>query len=235
VAGGLCRRKEAVVQRPGFHDANFAPTGGAFVERFSTRMDPPTVSLCQADGARLFWTTKALEPYQLSAPEQIEVKAKTAPRSMPPCCCPRCHKRSERAADRESLRRPGAGDGGKSLGRWTALRRAAGRAWLCRPACRQSRQRCARPGFCAGRLSQLWAGATGRSVDGGGRGAGQVSATGSKRLGWWGWSWGGTFTLYALTHSDRFRAGVAVAPVTDWHNYDSIYTERYMSEPAEFA
>ena len=56
-----------------------------------------------------------------------------------------------------------------------------------------------------------------------------------KRLGWWGWSWGGSFTLYALSHSDRFRAGVAVAPVTDWRNYDSIYTERYMSQPAEFA
>ena len=56
-----------------------------------------------------------------------------------------------------------------------------------------------------------------------------------KRLGWWGWSWGGTFTLYAMTHSDRIRAGVAVAPVTDWHNYDSIYTERYMSGPADFA
>jgi len=55
-----------------------------------------------------------------------------------------------------------------------------------------------------------------------------------KRLGWWGWSWGGTFTLYALSHSDRFRAGVAVAPVTDWRDYDSIYTERYMSQPAEF-
>ncbi len=54
-----------------------------------------------------------------------------------------------------------------------------------------------------------------------------------KRLGWWGWSWGGTFTLYALTHSDRFRAGVAVAPVTDWRNYDSIYTERYLGLPAE--
>ena len=52
-----------------------------------------------------------------------------------------------------------------------------------------------------------------------------------KRLGWWGWSWGGTFTLYALTHSDRFRAGVAVAPVTDWQNYDSIYTERYLGLP----
>jgi len=51
------------------------------------------------------------------------------------------------------------------------------------------------------------------------------------RLGWWGWSWGGTFTLYALTHNDRFRAGVAVAPVTDWQNYDSIYTERYLGLP----
>ena len=40
-------------------------------------------------------------------------------------------------------------------------------------------------------------------------------------------------TLYALTHSDRFRAGVAVAPVTDWHDYDSIYTERYMGLPQQ--
>jgi dipeptidyl-peptidase-4 len=55
-----------------------------------------------------------------------------------------------------------------------------------------------------------------------------------KRLGWWGWSWGGSLTLYAMTHSDRFKAGVAVAPVTDWRNYDSIYTERYMGKPAEF-
>ena len=53
-----------------------------------------------------------------------------------------------------------------------------------------------------------------------------------KRLGWWGWSWGGTFTLYAMTHNDRFRAGVAGAPVTNWQNYDSIYTERYLGSPA---
>jgi dipeptidyl-peptidase-4 len=56
-----------------------------------------------------------------------------------------------------------------------------------------------------------------------------------ERLGWWGWSWGGTFTLYAMTHSDRFRAGVAVAAVTDWHNYDSIYTERYLGGSKEDA
>ncbi len=50
------------------------------------------------------------------------------------------------------------------------------------------------------------------------------------RMAIWGWSNGGSMTLYALTHSDRFRAGVAVAPVTSQVNYDSIYTERYMGQ-----
>ena len=48
------------------------------------------------------------------------------------------------------------------------------------------------------------------------------------RTGIWGWSNGGSMTLYALTHSERFKAGISVAPVTNWHDYDSIYTERYM-------
>jgi dipeptidyl-peptidase 4 len=50
------------------------------------------------------------------------------------------------------------------------------------------------------------------------------------RLAIWGWSNGGSMTLYAMTHSDRFRAGVAVAPVTNQINYDTIYTERYMGQ-----
>jgi dipeptidyl-peptidase-4 len=54
-------------------------------------------------------------------------------------------------------------------------------------------------------------------------------------MGWWGWSYGGYMTLYAMTHSDRFKAGVSVAPVTDWTNYDSIYTERYGGLVPEFA
>jgi dipeptidyl-peptidase-4 len=56
-----------------------------------------------------------------------------------------------------------------------------------------------------------------------------------ERVGIWGWSNGASMTLYALTHSDVFKAGIAVAPVTDWHNYDSIYTERYMGLPKENA
>jgi len=53
------------------------------------------------------------------------------------------------------------------------------------------------------------------------------------RMAIWGWSNGGSMTLYAMTHSERFRAGVAVAPVTDQINYDTIYTERYQGQLKE--
>lgn len=49
-----------------------------------------------------------------------------------------------------------------------------------------------------------------------------------------GWSYGGYFTLYALTHAPEvFACGAAGGPVTDWKFYDSIYTERYMRTPKE--
>lgn len=53
------------------------------------------------------------------------------------------------------------------------------------------------------------------------------------RLAIGGWSFGGFLTLYCLTHSDAFAAGVAGGSVTDWHEYDSFYTERYMGLPSE--
>lgn len=46
-----------------------------------------------------------------------------------------------------------------------------------------------------------------------------------------GWSFGGFYTAYAMTHSDAFAAGVAGGSVTDWRNYDAFYTERYMDTP----
>ena len=52
-----------------------------------------------------------------------------------------------------------------------------------------------------------------------------------ERIGIWGWSYGGYMTAYALTHSKSFRMGISGAPVTDWRNYDAIYTERYMGLP----
>lgn len=54
------------------------------------------------------------------------------------------------------------------------------------------------------------------------------------RVGIHGWSFGGYFTAMAiLRHPELFRAGVAVAPVADWLDYDTHYTERYMGLPEE--
>ena len=53
----------------------------------------------------------------------------------------------------------------------------------------------------------------------------------TNRIGISGHSYGGFLTAFALTHSRRFAAGIAGAPVTDWRNYDTIYTERFMLTP----
>ncbi|HEX4773697.1 MAG TPA: DPP IV N-terminal domain-containing protein [Bryobacteraceae bacterium] len=56
------------------------------------------------------------------------------------------------------------------------------------------------------------------------------------RVGMTGWSYGGYMTIRCLLQAGRvFNVGVAGAPVTDWHNYDTIYTERYMGLPEQNA
>lgn len=56
----------------------------------------------------------------------------------------------------------------------------------------------------------------------------------ANRIGIFGWSFGGYMTSLALTKgADTFKLGIAVAPVTNWRYYDSIYTERFMGTPQE--
>ncbi len=53
------------------------------------------------------------------------------------------------------------------------------------------------------------------------------------RVGVWGWSGGGTSTVLLMTRSQQFKAGIAVAPEVDWHDYDTRFTEAYMKTPAD--
>ena len=221
----------------GHHEGNFALLGGGFVDKQSTHMDPPTLRLCQAAGkCNVFWTTRALEPYHLRTPEQLEVKAHDGSTLYATLLLP------EGAANPASVPlivNPYGGPGPQTVAnRW-------GDGLLFD-------ELLAQHGFAVLHADNRGTGGRGRDFAQGANhnfgpvqledqmtvvdaALAQYPQLDKNRMGWWGWSWGGTFTLYALTHSGRFRAGVAVAPVTDWRNYDSIYTERYMSLPSEFA
>ena len=55
----------------------------------------------------------------------------------------------------------------------------------------------------------------------------------SNRVGIWGWSGGGSFTLNSMTNTKEFKAGISVAPVTDWHYYDTKWAEFAMKRPQD--
>jgi len=227
--------KQKLSSFPGVHEAKFAPASPTYVDVASNLGTPPQDSICHAAECKAFFTSKPLEAGELTPPESLELKAADGKTTLygqlllPP--------RKAAAASVPLIVNPYGGPaaqtvqnswGGTQNRLWDELllqhgfavlhvdnRGMAGRG-------RDFEQACYRNMGPVQLADQLVA------LD-------QVLAKypqlDKDRLGWWGWSWGGTFTLNAMTHSDRFRAGVSVAPVTDWHNYDSIYTERYMGLP----
>jgi dipeptidyl-peptidase-4 len=225
----------------GNHDGDFSPTGDNFTDKFSSRMSPTAFELCATGGkCQTFWSTRALEPYHLRTPEQLEVKAHDGTTLYATLLLPEGGNGAAGAAPASVplIVNPYGGPGSQLVAdKWSD-------ALLFDEVLAQH-------GFAVLHADNRGMGMRGRAfaqaayhnfgpvqledqltvVD---AALAQHPELDPKRMGWWGWSWGGTFTLYSLTHSDRFRAGVSVAPVTDWHNYDSVYTERYMSLPAEF-
>ena len=220
----------------GSHEGKFAPLGGGFVDKHSTLLNPPTLRLCQAaDKCNVFWTTRAVEPYHLRPPERLQVKAHDGTVLYATLLLPQG---AISAGSVPLIVNPYGGPGPQEVAdRW-------GDGLLFD-------ELLAQHGFAVLHADNRGTGMRGRDFA---QAAyhnfgplqledqltvldavlAQYPQLDPKRLGWWGWSWGGSLTLYAMSHSDRFRAGVAVAPVTDWRNYDSIYTERYMSLPSEF-
>jgi dipeptidyl-peptidase-4 len=236
----------------GFHDAAFAPGGKTFSDMYSSRATTPVLRICKAEeiaetgtapaapasaqNCRVFWETHTLDSYQIRLPQQLEVKAHNGTTLYATLLMP---SGSSNSATVPLIVNPYGGPHAQEVvNQWHdnllfdnvlaehgfAVLRADNRGMGFRSrAFAQAAYRNFGPVQLEDQLTVVDAALV------------QAPQLDPKRLGWWGWSWGGTFTLYAMTHSDRFRAGVAVAPVTDWSNYDSIYTERYLGVPAEDA
>jgi dipeptidyl-peptidase-4 len=219
------------------HSGTFAPIGSAFVDKQSARMEPPSLWLCAAaEKCTVFWKAQSLRPYRLRAPEQLTVKAHDGTPLYATLLLP---EGASAVASVPLIVNPYGGPGEPTVvNRWS-------NGLLFD-------ELLAQHGFAVLRADNRGTGGRGRDfaqaawhnfgavqledqltvVDAALASHPQLDP---KRLGWWGWSFGGSFTLYAMSHTERLRAGVAVAPLTDWRNYDSIYTERYMSQPGEFA
>jgi len=225
----------------GNHSGTFAPTGNRFADKQSARMEPPAFKICEVAGAcKGFWTTHALEQYQFRVPEQMEVKAHDGTTLYATLLLPELLEPAEAfTATVPLIVNPYGGPGSPSvINRWNDNLLFD--------------ELLVQHGFAVLHTDNRGMGGRGRAfAQAAYHNFGEVqledqltvvdaalakhSQLDPKRLGWWGWSWGGSFTLFAMTHSERFRAGVAVAPVTDWRDYDSTYTERYMGLPKDNA
>ena len=229
--------KHPVTNTPGSHKAAFAEGHANYTDTASSSTTPPTLNLCLAGAkCRPLWKAAADTSHVSNPAVMLELKA--ADGVTPLYASLTLPRNSSAAASVPLINNPYGGPGTA-----TVVNRWAG-------ASHSFDELLAEHGFAVLHVDNRGMGLRGRTFEqaafrdfGGVQLADQLAAIDQvlarypqldgKRLGWWGWSWGGTFTLNALTHSDRFLAGVAVAPVTDMRNYDSIYTERYLGLPAE--
>jgi dipeptidyl-peptidase-4 len=228
--------KRRVTKAAGFHDPDFPAKGDSFIDTASTLTTPPTVSYCTAQGdCTPFWSSHKIKDHTLVAPEQLELKAADGATTLYGTL--QLPVDATAAASVPLIVNPYGGPGvGAAKNKWN------GRQWFFD-------QLLAEHGFAVLHVDNRGMAGRGRDFEqaayhnfGPPQLADQLTSIDqvlakypqldSHRLGWWGWSWGGTFTLYSLSHSDRFLAGASGAPVTDWRNYDSIYTERYLGLPA---
>jgi len=219
----------------GTNGANFATNGKHFVETHSTTLTPPRISVCAISAqCQKIWEARSVADYDPIAPKNMEFRA------------------DDGTVLYGSLMLPPGADAAKiplivyiyggPAGQTVENGWGGGNAMF--------HQILVRDGFAVFTLDNRGSPNRGKKFSaalrlqfGGVELKDQLTALDQlyaqypqldrARTGIWGWSNGGSMTLYALTHSDRFKAGISVAPVTSQRNYDSIYTERYMGLPKD--
>ena len=219
----------------GHHTAEFADDGKHYFETYSNTLQPPRISVCASVGTcQKLWESRSVADYDLVAPKYMEFNADDGTLLYGSLLLP-----------------PGTASGQKVPLIVYIYGGPAGqtvnKAWDGRGL---FHQKLAREGFAIFTLDNRGSPNRGQKFSaalrqqfGGVELKDQLTALDQlytqepqldpARTAIWGWSNGGSMTLYALTHSERFKAGISVAPVTSQRNYDSIYTERYMGLPKD--
>lgn len=236
------REPVKITQKPGWHSINMSSDTGYYIDTYSNSTQPPVVTLHVSNGKKL----KALEPnkrvretvtaYDLPAPEYMTVPA------------------ADGTLLNAYLIKPKDFDPQKSYplllyvyggpGSQTVQKRWGGSRYLWHAYLAREHD------VLVASVDNRGTGARGKTFKSGpykklgrleakdqiaaAKHLGQKPYVDESRIGMWGWSYGGYMTLMSMLYDEgpeTIKVGAAVAPVTDWRLYDTIYTERYMSTP----
>ncbi len=228
-----------VSQRDGSHYADFDPKNAKyFVDDYSALTTPPSASVCSVGGSCTpFWQARSIAAYNLLTPKFVDFKAADGTTTLEGTILLPSGGPMIANGKAPLILSPYGGPGAQDVrDAWNGLN--------------VFDQVLARQGFAVLHVDNRGMANRGKAFAlpvkhnfGPTELADQIAAAkqalqqfpqlDGSRIGVWGWSYGGYFTLYAMEHSDMFKSGVAVAPVSNWLLYDSIYTERYMGLPKD--
>jgi dipeptidyl-peptidase-4 len=235
LAGGqVCRLTE-----PGFsHHTNFDPQFGYFIDTFSNLSTPRQVQLRRSDGelVRVISANQvpALSNYQLSSPEILRIAVDNGHTLNAVIIRPLNVKPGRKypvvhfvygGPHMPAVRN---GWGGDEYMFQQLLAQKGYIVWTCDPYSASGEGEVS-AWHCDGRLGVTEL----EDLEAGLRWLGQHENADLSRVAIFGHSYGGYMTAYALTHSRMFKVGIAAAPLTDWRNYDTVYTERYLRTPQD--
>jgi dipeptidyl-peptidase-4 len=223
-------------QGRGTHAASFNPSRSRYLDSWSSLETPPTVTLLGNDGKQLR-VVAANEPlllgqFRLSKPELVQVKTRDgfvmeAMLIKPPDFDPSkkypvyehtySGPHSQQVVDRW---------GGPTYLFHQYLASRGIVVWIC-----DNRSASGKGAESAWPIYRNFGELELRDLEDGLRWLTAQPGIDGKRVLINGWSFGGYMTSYALTHSTLWSAGISGGTVTDWRDYDTVYTERYMQRP----
>jgi dipeptidyl-peptidase-4 len=230
---------ERLSQTPGTHDAEFSPSFAYYIDKFSAVMTPAQARLHRADGREVRVlhanAVDAFAQFTLSTPEFLQVKTRDgftmeAMMIKPPDFDPR----RQYPVYQFTYGGPHAQ---QVKNAWTLqtmyhqlLAQKGIIVWIC-----DNRSASGKGIEASSAVYRRFGQSELQDIEDGISWLKQQPYVDAARIGLHGWSYGGFMTTYALTHSTSFAMGIAGGTVSDWRNYDTVYTERYLGTPQENA
>lgn len=229
---GLTRLSQAT----GTHDAKFSPGFTRYLDTWSNISTPPQVRLHRADGKeeRVIDANPvaALAQFQLTPPEFVQVKTRDGfvmegvfikPPGFSPSKRYPVYQFLYGGPHAQTVRDAWMGNTGLYL---QLLAQRGILVWMC-----DNRSASGKGAESTWPIYKNFGELELRDLEDGVAWLKQQSFVDPSRIGLYGWSYGGFMVTHALTHSTSFAMGIAGGSVTDWRDYDTIYTERFMRMP----